>query len=389
MVENAKGCITEDMLQELRRRIGAELRIRWPHNELASKEVIRNFAYGIGDANPLWVDDEYAKNTRYGYIVAPPSWLYSVGIMVPHGLPGLPSFHAGDDWEFHKPVLVGDRLKPKVVFTGFEEKHSKSAGRIIIAYQDRKYYNQRDEIVARCNGWIVHTEAQAVEKGGKYSSVQLPHPWQDEELKRIEDEILAEQVRGKEVRYWEDVKVGDEIPQVVRGPLSETDEFAWWTGMGGGLAIMVHGIALANYKKHPAWGFRDPETHAMEPAVAFHWNKNVAKAMGLRYPCDVGIQRHSWLIELITDWMGDEAWLKRCRAEYRGFFYLSDVIWLRGRVTRKYIDEDGEHSVDIESNTVNQRGEEIMPGKATVALPSREKGIWPVERRLLDQKRTD
>ena len=29
-----------------------------------------------------------------------------------------------------------------------------------------------------------------------------------------------EEVRGANPRYWEDVKVGDEIPQIVKGPLS-------------------------------------------------------------------------------------------------------------------------------------------------------------------------
>jgi acyl dehydratase len=388
MVEHAERRITEEMLEELRRRKGVKLRYNFPHLELASKDMIRNFAYGLGDANPLWMDEEYAKKTRYGCIVAPPYWPVSVAVMVPHGLPGLPSFHRSDNWEFYKPVLVGDTLKAENIFTGFEEKQSKSLGRIILMYQDRNYYNQRDELVAKCTGCTMNTEGGGIQKGGRHSGVQLPHPWQEEELKKIEDEILAEQVRGARVRYWEDVEVGDELPQLVRGPLSDADIFAFFAGHGGGIAIVSHGIALATYRRHPTWGFRDPETHAMEPAVAFHWNKHIAKAMDLPYPCDMGIQRHCFLIVLLTHWQGDEGWLKRCRAEFHGFFFLSDVIRIGGRVTKKYIDEDGDHCVDIDSYAMNQRGEEIMPGKSTIALPSREKGIWPVEKKLPGQKKT-
>lgn len=99
-------------------------------------------------------------------------------------------------------------------------------------------------------------------------------------------------------------------------------------------------------------------------------------------PYDIGAQRHCWLIHLLTNWMGDEGWLKKNYAEYRRFVYFSDVVWLKGRVTRKYVDEDGEYCVDIETSGVNQRGEETMPGHSTVVLPSREAGWWPLTSRL-------
>ena len=54
----------------------------------------------------------------------------------------------------------------------------------------------------------------------------------------------------------------------------------------------------------------------------------------------------------------------------------------KGKVKNKYMDENGEPCVDIETSAKNQRGEEVMPGDATVVLPSREKRIWPLDRRL-------
>jgi len=113
-----------------------------------------------------------------------------------------------------------------------------------------------------------------------------------------------------------------------------------------------------------------------------HYNKLAAKAAGLPAPYDVGAQRQGWLISLLTNWMGDDGWLKRNYAEYRRFVYHSDVAWLRGKVTKKYIDDEGEHCVDIETSGFNQRGEDTMPGYSTVVLPSREKEEWPLDRRL-------
>ena len=52
--------------------------------------------------------------------------------------------------------------------------------------------------------------------------------------------------------------------------------------------------------------------------------------------------------------------------------YLSDVVTLTGTVTEKFVDDDGEHCVRVETRAENQRGEDVMPGSAVVALPSRE-----------------
>ena len=120
-----EGRITPEALDVYRSRIGKELRISWQFNELACREAIRNFAQGIGDDNPLWLDREYAAKTRYGGLVAPPGWYYSVfPTFVQQGLPGVHAFHSGNDWEFLHPVRENARIKPKCIFTGFEEKES-------------------------------------------------------------------------------------------------------------------------------------------------------------------------------------------------------------------------------------------------------------------------
>ena len=66
--------------------------------------------------------------------------------------------------------------------------------------------------------------------------------------------------------------------------------------------------------------------------------------------------------------------------QYRAFVYMGDALWFKAKVVKKYIDDDGDYCVDIESHTMNQRGEDTMPGLSTVALPSKEKGIWPIDR---------
>jgi acyl dehydratase len=376
------GRITDDGLKKLAERRGKKLRVT-VLNELVSKETISRFVNGIGDINPLWTNDEYAAKTSYGSAVAPPNYLYSVcGLGTQHGLPGVQAWHSGDDWEFYRPIYLGDRIRPEFIAKGYEEKKSKGfqGSRMIKQLDERRYYNQRDELVGKANMWIFRIERSSARRTKRYSTLQLPHPWTEERLREIEEEVLDEQIRGSEVQYWEEVEVGEEIPALVKGPLSFTDIIAWLAGAS--TTIKAHHAALRIFRSHPSWSFRNPDTCALEPIVAVHYSIAAAKSAGVAYPYDVGIQRNAWLIQLFTNWMGDEGFLKRCYSEYRGFVYLSDVIWIRGKVLRKYIDEDGEHCVEIEITAFNQRGENTMVGKGVVCLPSKKDDTWPVRKRV-------
>src|SRR5690606_7038159 len=117
------------------------------------------------------------------------------------------------------------------------------------------------------------------------------------------------------------------------------------------------------------------------PIYAVHYNKAAANAMGVAFQYDVGFQRQCWQIHLLTNWCGDNGWVKHVTAEYRGFVYLSDVIDLGGTVVGKSVDESGEHVVQVETFARNQRGDNVMPGTAVVALPTRSGAPSPVAAR--------
>ena len=384
-IKMADAVITNEMMAKMRRIIGTKLRIGHSvNNEEATRIAIRKFADGIGDPNPLWSDEEYAKKTKYGLIVAPPSWVFAVFSGLQFGWAGLGGFHSETDAEFYRPILRNDRISPECIYRGFEgPKPSSFAERIIIDRKENTYTNQNNELVARVKWSSIRVERAKAKRKGKYSNIQLPHPWTDEELKKIEEEVLAEEVRGTNVRYWEDTGVGEELKPVVKGPFGLTDMVAYCVGAQP-VRLAAHGAQLRYYQEHPAFSFRDPETCALEPIYAVHYNKAAANAAGLPYQYNAGVQTQSWLIGLLTNWMGDEGWLKKNYAEYRNFVYFSDAVWFKGKVVKKYIDENGEYCVDIETHGINQREEDVAPGNSTVILPSREisEDKWPVARRL-------
>jgi len=69
----AEATLTNEWITEWEDRIGLDLRVGNVFNQHASYEAIRNFANGIGDSNPLYRDEEYAKKTKYGALIASPS----------------------------------------------------------------------------------------------------------------------------------------------------------------------------------------------------------------------------------------------------------------------------------------------------------------------------
>jgi len=383
----SEGTLTDEWVTEWEDRIGVDLRVSNVFNQNVSYEAIRNFANGIGDSNPLYRDPEYAKKTRYQALVASPSW---VGSVFPHwvlqGLPGVHADHSASEWEFLRPVYVNDKITPKSTFVGLDTRTSKFAGKTIFEYQRFEYWNQRDELVSRGHCMLVRYERQTAkqqtaEGKGKYDHIEMPHPWTPEEQARVDEDCLAEEIRGSKTRYWEDVNVGDELTPVVKGIFGLTDMIGYCVGAAP-IQIASHAVQLRTYKKHPAWCFRDPVLGSWEPVYAVHYLPSAARGVGAMYAYDAGIQRNSWMVNLFTNWMGDEGWLKSCNAQYRQFVYLSDAVWFKGKVTKKYVDENGEYCVDIEAHGVNQRGDDTIPTTATVILPSREHKTSPVEKRL-------
>lgn len=376
--ELATGKFTDDMLAEMRNLIGTELRTEaCVNNEYATRLAILRFTEGIGDDNPLFSDETYAAAGPYGAIVAPPSFIFACLGSIQVGWRGLGGFHAETDMTFYKPIRVGDKITARVYFDGFDGpiEASNFGGRRIKDYLRQEYWNQDDELVAKFICSRMRFERGEMQARRKSREIELPHPWKDAELEAIENDILAEAPRGSDPRFWDDVAIGDEIDVITKGPIGLTDEIAY---IAAGAApvprLSAHGVALRRYRKHPKWAFRDPNTSALEPVYSVHYNDYAAKLQGAQIAYDVGIQRTCWQIHSLTHWAGDTGRVKALHGQYRSHVYLSDVVRLGGRVTDKKIDEDGDAVVTLETWAYNQREQNVMPGTAVIALPTRPNG---------------
>ncbi len=364
------GKITEEGLVKLRAAFGRPYyMIR--QNEVASKDAIRQFCNGIGDENPLFREPEYAARTRWGHIIAPPMFLYAVA--APQGMEGLPgvhAFHCGCAWEWFRTIHVDDELTCVDIPLDLVEKQGKMGGRQFLQIGKAIYYNQRGEVVGTQKRETMRIERGAAKERGKYAEIKK-YRYTEEELRRIDEAYEAEEIRGANPKFWEDVNVGDELTPVVKGPLGQTDMVEFWVGIGGGQG--AHRIRRKYMKRHPMWGVKDPETGVLEPMADVHYESDKSDAIGVPVAYDLGVQRFSWAGHLMTNWMGDDGFLKKLSARCIRFNMFGDTQFIGGTITKKYQEGD-EYLVDVEIKTVNQRGEETMPGKATVSLPS--KVIW-------------
>lgn len=148
--------------------------------------------------------------------------------------------------------------------------------------------------------------------------------------------------------YWEDVNINDELPPLFK--VATTQMLVKWAGASGDFNPLHYDVAFAT-------------------------------GQGVDSPIVHGALKRQWLIQLVTDWMGDVGTLKKFSCLYRAIDYPRQMktmtepakgeTWIcKGKVTKKRID-NGEHLVDCNVWLENGKGETTTSGKATVILPNR------------------
>ncbi|CAB3728574.1 MULTISPECIES: FAS1-like dehydratase domain-containing protein [Achromobacter] len=374
-IERSFPTITEQGLDELRARIGVKIGATaepWCYE--ATRDNIRHYAHGIGDDNPLWSDPEYAAKTQHGGIIALPSFLFSTSRIVSGYVGGLPGVHAmwsGADWTWHKTVKRNDTISTEAHLKNLIEHQTRFAGRAIQQIYHVDFFNQDGDKVAEADSWCFRTERDhAREQGSKYKEVRAREPrrYSPEEIKEAYKLYAQEEVRGATPRYWEDVKEGEALPVMFKGPMTVTGFIAYAQGWGG-LYIRANKLAWQLIDAHPGVGITN-RFGIPDVPERVHWEEEFALEVGAPGAYDYGPERNSWLTHHLTNWMGDAGFLRKSTCKIRRHNPEGDMLFFKGRVTRKYV-EDGRHLVEIEQEARNQDDELSVLGSGVVELPTR------------------
>lgn len=89
--------------------------------------AVKKFAEAIGDPHPLYVDEDYAKNTIYGGLIAPPTFPQTFDYGKIEGLP-LPQkglIHGEQSYTYNRPLKVGEEVW---CYTKLENVYEKTGG---------------------------------------------------------------------------------------------------------------------------------------------------------------------------------------------------------------------------------------------------------------------
>ena len=135
--------------------------------------------------------------------------------------------------------------------------------------------------------------------------------------------------------YFEAVKVGDELPPLVKPPVdrSQVARFCGATGDYGPL-------------------------HVDEP---------FARNSGFPSVLVPGMLTTGFLAELASDWLRG-ARIRRFSTRFVKIVWPGDVVTVRGRVVDRRFEAGGRYAVDIEVWGENQRGELVVRGAVTAQL---------------------
>jgi hypothetical protein len=217
----------------------------------------------------------------------------------------------------------------------------------------------------------VLAERKTARERGKNDAIEPAH-YTDEDLARIDALCAAEQRRGPEPRFWEDVAVGDPLPAMVKGPLTTTEVAAFHAG---GYGFVPYGLkssrlAYKNRRRIPAFIVKN-ERGVPDVAQRLHWDSDWAQTIGSPMAYDYGVMRQCWFHHYATDWAGDDGFVVRQSDSMRKFNYHGDVQFLSGSLVGKR-DEDGRKVVDLKMTMTNQRGVETSFADVTVCLPRRD-----------------
>lgn len=401
--------ITDEMVAASKKSLGrgGPLRNQW--NEDVTRDTIFHAAIGYGDDNPLWLNKEYASKSKWGTRLAPPSFVQSItyGTRYPEdpktgpkpasmlsGLPGIGSFWLGAETTWYGPLKEGDHVKGFARSLASIDSKGPQPGDRLTDDLELDHVNRawrefmgpwKNRTLMQCGECAIFREpkhelaVKVVEfglriprglsvDGGRYAKIELPH-YSDDDVKMILDCYRKETRRGSKPLYYEDVKVGDELPKTLRGPLSVTSMRAYGAAVGSNFA-MGDALLFRYLGQTPGANCPHPDTNVPDVPNRVHWDTDLARTLGMPRGYDFGPMRYFWMGSYVTDWIGDSAYLHKLAIYFPSPLFLWELFWMGGRVISKTVLEAGP-AVDIELWGDNQRGERVTFGHAIAIVEKR------------------
>ena len=146
-VEMAESSIMTDQIRKAK---GKEF---GPFVYEVEKGAIKRIAEAVGDPNPLWQDEEHGRRSRYGTIVASPTFLFTLRFdeVTKHieelECPLKDVLNGGSEIEYFEPIRPGDVITVRAKLADVQERVGKRT--MLIFAIDLTYENQKGALLAK------------------------------------------------------------------------------------------------------------------------------------------------------------------------------------------------------------------------------------------------
>jgi hypothetical protein len=388
MTQSTEGRLTEEAIERMRRRIGIPMRsTRRPRNEWITPDGIRHFAIGNGDTNPLWSDREYASGTWWKDVIGTPLFAMATGTPMPTdwtadeqeamsgGDPfkGIGQYMSTETWTLAAPLRPGMRTFKRDALVNLSvQENSKFAGglAVYLTYRHSYFDQETGACVTSIDRSYIYAERDKSHRKAPMTVDDLKRNYTPEDIAAIDALYAAEAPRGGDHLVHSEDLVGGELGTIVRGPLLVTDIIGFHAGWGFGELFGVGALRAGYLNRQRIPGFYNFNHFGAPDAVQRgHWEVEWAQALGQPAPYDYGIQRYLWMVQLVTNWMGDSGQIRKMRCGVTKFNYVGDTQWITGTVRAVRADPELGPVTEVKVEGRNQREELTCWAELDVLLP--------------------
>jgi acyl dehydratase len=345
---------------------------------------IRRWVQTMDYLNPRHFDEEAAKLTRFGEIVAPQSFM--VCCDVGHGaaaaivgrIPGSHVVFGGDEFWFYGPrIRAGDLVRVKRRFDGYTLSDTKFAGPTIFSRGDTTYYNQRQESIGKQRSTMVRYLPHLARERGHYG--EGSPTWTEAKLAEIERQRVAWVASNRNGEGPGNVTVGDTLPVRPMGPHTQvqfaieyrTFMFSTWG---------TYFVEEPYYGNDAGWlteltgdtdDDRPNKIGGMDQGPASgHTHASKANLVGIPRHYGYGSSMGAWVIDYVAYWAGDNGFVRHSKINYRYPTFEGDVAVLHGVVEDvRWEPLLGVNVAKIDISMVNQDEVVLASGYVEVELP--------------------
>jgi N-terminal half of MaoC dehydratase len=356
---------------------------------------IRRWAQAMRYPNWLHYYDEFAKQSRFGSIIAPQS--FAVACDDGHGaapacVGRIPDSHllfGGDEWWFYGPrIVAGDLIHNERIPFDYAVRETKFAGPTCFQRGDNHYYNQKGDKIATQRSTSIRYRADLAREMGTPAPGATEDPvWTDAQLADVEKQKL-EYIQmlhelGHRERYWDDVSVGDKLPTRVIGPHSIASFatewrayiFTIWGGMHRRTDLDMEALGftadMAGKEQDPEMERENPEQSdgAYIGPSRGHLFPRWAQLIGMPRGYGYGASMGAWITDYLAGWAGEWGMVVHSNCSYRGPAFTGDITLCNAKVIDKLVDDQGRAVVQVDFKMTNQLGTTLATARAEVQLP--------------------